>query len=61
MGIWERVLQDLVKMRRLQLGSHKHSSMLIVDAQSVKTIGKGEQRGFDGGKKGQGSQKTACR
>ena len=61
MGIWERVLQDLVKVRRLQLGRNEHPSMLIVDAQSVKTTGKGEQRGFDGGKKGKGSQKTACR
>jgi putative transposase len=51
MGIWENVLQDLVKVRRLQLGRNEHPSILIMDAQSVKKTGKGEERGFDGGKK----------
>lgn len=55
LGIWEKVLEDLVKMKRLKTGRNEHPSMLIIDAQSVKTAGKGEQRGFDGGKKGQGA------
>lgn len=55
MDVLEKVLQELVKVKRLQLGRNEHPSMLIVDAQSVKTSGKGEQRGFDGGKKGKRS------
>lgn len=53
LGIWEKVLADLVKLKRLKSGRNEHPSLLIIDAQSVKTAGKGEQRGFDGGKKGQ--------
>ena len=53
LGIWEKVLADLVKVKRLKNGRNEHPSLLIVDAQSVKTSGKGEQRGFDGGKKSQ--------
>lgn len=33
------------------MGGNEHPSMLIIDAQSVKTTGKGEQRGFDGEKR----------
>lgn len=55
LGIWELVLVDLVKIKRLKQGRSEHPSMLIIDAQSVKTTGKGEQRGFDGGKKGEGT------
>lgn len=55
LGIWEKVLADLVKLKRLKNGRNEHPSLLIIDAQSVKTTGKGEQRGFDGGKKGEGS------
>ena len=50
-GVWEKVLADLVKIKRVKQGRSEHPSMLIIDAQSVKTAGKGEQRGFDGGKK----------
>lgn len=50
-GVWEKVLADLVKVKRVKQGRSEHPSMLIIDAQSVKTSGKGEQRGFDGGKK----------
>jgi putative transposase len=50
LGIWEKVLQELVKARRIQLGCNEHPSLLITDAQSVKTPGKGEQREVDGGK-----------
>ena len=60
LGIWENVLADLVKLKRLKQGRTASPSMLIVDAQSVKTSGKGEQRGFDGGKKSKG-QKTSDR
>jgi len=58
LGIWEQVLSDLVRLKRLKSGRNEYPSLLIIDAQSVKTAGKGEQRGFDGGKKGKGEKKT---
>jgi putative transposase len=42
-------------------GRSEHSSLLIVDAQSVKNAGNGEQIGFDGGNKNQGSETPDCR
>ncbi len=45
------MLADLVKIKRLKEGRNAHPSPLIIDAQSVKTSGKGEQRGFDGGER----------
>ena len=51
LGILEKVLADLVKIKRLKTGRNEHPSMLIIDEQSVKTAGKGQQRGFDGGGK----------
>ena len=55
-GVWERVLAELVKTKRLKSGRNEHPTLLIIDAQSVKNAGKGEQRGFDGGKKNQGTK-----
>jgi putative transposase len=55
LGIWEKVLADLVAKKRVKQGRNEHPSLLIIDAQSVRTAGKGEQRGFDGGKKNQGT------
>lgn len=37
LGVWEKVLRELVKTRRVQMGRNEHPSMLIIDAQSVKT------------------------
>ena len=51
LGIWEKVLANLVKIKRLKEGRNAHPSLLIIDAQSVKTSGNGEQRGLDGGKR----------
>lgn len=45
LGIWEQVLSDLVRLKRLR---NEYPSLLIIDAQSVKTAGKGEQRGHYG-------------
>lgn len=55
LGLWEKVLADLVAKKRVRQGRNEHPSLLIIDAQSVRTAGKGEQRGFDGGKKNQGT------
>ena len=55
-GVWEKVLAELVKTRRLKSGRNEHPTLLIIDAQSIKNAGKGEQHGFDGGKKNQGTK-----
>ncbi len=45
------MLADLVKIKHLKEGRNAHPSLLIIDAQNVKTSGKGEQRGLDGKKR----------
>ncbi len=40
-----------LKIKRLKEGRDAHPSLLIIDAQSVKTSGKGKQRGFYGKKR----------
>ena len=39
----------------IKSGQREDPSLLIMDGQSIKTPGKGEQRGFDGGEKGEGT------
>ena len=41
----------------MKSGRNEHPYLMIVDAQSVKTAGKGEKRGFDGGKKIKGRKR----
>jgi len=55
-GIWQKVLAELVRKKRLQQGRSEMPTLLVIDAQSVKTAGKGEKRGFDGGKKNKRTQ-----
>ena len=43
--------------KTLETRQGRAPSLLIIDAQSVKTSGKGEQRGFDGGKKVKGRKR----
>lgn len=57
-GVWDQVLMDLNKKYRLQAGRHFLPSYGLIDAQSVKTQYGGEKRGFDGGKKNKGQEKT---
>jgi putative transposase len=60
-GLWAHVLEVLQSRVRLKLGRAPQPSLAIIDAQSVKTIHRGEARGFDGGKKNQGPQKKRGR
>ena len=57
-GVWDQVLIDLNKRYRLQAGRHFLPSYGLIDAQSVKTQYRGEERGFDGGKKNKRKKKT---
>ena len=52
-GIWEKIMDDLVKKDRLRSGRNASPSFGIIDSQSVKTTGASENRGIDGGKKNQ--------
>jgi len=50
-GVWDQVLVELNKIARIQAGRNPNPSYALIDAQSVKTQYRGEERGFDGGKK----------
>jgi putative transposase len=54
-GIWEKMLRDLVSKSRIRMGRNGPPSYSLIDSQSVKTTGASEERGIDGGKKGQGA------
>ena len=49
-GLWNRILEHMVKLTRKNTGRKESPSYAIVDSQSVKTTGASEQRGIDGGK-----------
>ena len=50
-GLWDKILEHLVKRSRKNAGRKESPSYSIIDSHSVKTVGASEQRGIDGGKK----------
>jgi putative transposase len=50
-GLWEKIMDALVKRTRESAGRKASPSYGIIDSQSVKTIAASEERGIDGGKK----------
>ena len=50
-GLWDKILQHLVKVIRQKAGHNQNPTYAVIDSQSVKTIYSSEQVGFDGGKK----------
>ena len=50
-GLWDKILEHLVKRSRKNAGRKESPSYAIIDSQSVKTVAASEQRGIDGGKK----------
>jgi putative transposase len=54
-GLWEKVQQATVKKARVKEGRDESPSYGILDSQSVKTIYDSDGRGYDGGKKNQGT------
>ena len=42
LGIWEKGLADCAKFKRIKTSRNEQLSLLIIDAQSVKTAEKGE-------------------
>lgn len=58
-GLWDRILEHLVKVTRQNAGRKKGPSYAIIDSQSVKTVGPSEERGIDGGKKQKAGNDTS--
>ncbi len=54
-GLLDKILEFLVEKMRQQAGRKPAPSYAIIDSQSVKSVYKGEERGFDGNKKNQGT------
>ena len=54
-GLWEKIMDALVKKVREKAGKKATPRYGIVDSQSTKTVAASEERGIDGGKKGKGS------
>ena len=54
-GLWDAILVHLVKKTREKAGHNPNPTYGIIDSQSVRTVYRGECRGFDGGKKNQRS------
>jgi len=53
-GLWEKIMQFLVKETRKNAGRNENPSYALIDSQSVKTVYASDERGFDGGKKRKG-------
>lgn len=50
-GLWDRILEYLVKLTRQNAGRNENPTYALIDSQSVKTAYASDQTGFDGGKK----------
>ena len=57
-GLWEKIMDTLVKKVREKAGRSASPTYGIIDSQSVKTVTASKERGIDGGKKRKGENGT---
>ena len=57
-GVWEAMMDDLVKKTRVEAGRSETPTYTIIDSQSVKTMLASEGIGIDGGKKRKAASDT---
>jgi putative transposase len=58
-GLWERLMDEVVKLARVKAGRNASPTYGIIDSQSVKTVSASEERGIDGGKKRKAASATS--
>ena len=56
-GIWDQVLDRLRELARVAAGKQSQPTAAVMDSQSVKTTGHGEERGYDAGKNVKGRKR----
>lgn len=56
-GVWDEVLARLRELARVAAGKEPTPSAAVIDAQSVKTVGHAEERGYDAGKQVKGRKR----
>lgn len=56
-GVWRRIKERLVERERLAAGREASPSIALIDSQSVKAQGPGEQIGYDAAKKVKGRKR----
>jgi putative transposase len=56
-GIWDQVLDRLRELARVAAGKQSEPTAAVMDSQSVKTTGHGEERGYDAGKNVKGRKR----
>ena len=56
-GVWDVALDMLRELARVMAGKEREPTAAILDSQSIKTTGHGEERGYDAGKQVKGRKR----